>query len=544
MIRIFRNIIALGLALGPLSGLAQPRLAVVIVVDQMRASYLGDFDADFESGFRRLLDNGAVFANAFHDHALTETSPGHSTIVTGVYPSRHGVIGNDIWDRQTRELIGVVLDRDSRMVGAERRTGRSPYRLMRTAVGDWLRQQSPQSEVLGVSLKDRSAMFAAGKRPDGAYWYDERTGRFVTSDYYRDALPAWVVAFNDSAPVDAYFGQSWMPRYADEHYVEHEPVAAQPTPHVAYSEFPHLLVGEGTEPDRRFYTDFRLTPFADRLTLDFAERLIEAESLGGDAAPDLLFVGLSASDYIGHQYGPWSSELHDHYARLDGYLGEFLGFLDAKVGAGNYLVVLTADHGVLPVPERIVDHGQAAGRMHWDELLAELQPIVVEAYSHGIVSSLPRLRYEFGVIFDFGEAEVPVEESDALADVVAAHLSKHPFVTAAFTHKQLRAVAANEAPEIGLFRRSFYAERSPDVVLWVKENHLVTDRVIGTTHVSPYAYDRQVPLIFYGDGIQAGVRTDVVRTVDIAPTLARVLDVIPPTDLDGADLSRLLAGDD
>ena len=209
MKRLYVGIVVLGLALGPVAALTQPRLAVVIVVDQMRASYLSDFDEDYESGFRRLLGDGAVFANAFHDHALTETSPGHSTIVTGVYPSRHGVIGNDIWDRQARELIGIVLDRDSRMVGAERRSGRSPYRLMRTAVGDWLAQQSPQSKVFGVSLKDRSAVFAAGKHPDGAYWYDERTGHFVSSDYYRDALPAWVVAFNDSAPVDRYFGQSW-----------------------------------------------------------------------------------------------------------------------------------------------------------------------------------------------------------------------------------------------------------------------------------------------------------------------------------------------
>ena len=514
---------------------AQPRLVVVIVVDQMRASYLEEFGASFDGGFARLRERGAVFLSANHDHALTETAPGNVTVVTGTHPSRHGVVGNEIWDRQAAQLMGAVLDPDRTMVGAVRRSGRSPWRMLRSTLGDWLKASSPESRVFGVSLKDRTAVFLAGHTADGAYWYDERAGNFVTSDYYRDALPDWVAEFNAAGTVDAYFRANWSP------LAGLAPHASDRNLHRGsaddYPPFPHLIVGDADEPDRRFYARFRLTPFADLLTLDFAEALIEAEQLGVDGAPDLAFIGLSASDYIGHRYGPTSNEIRDHYARLDGYLGGFFNHLDEQIGPDEYVVVLTADHGVSTIPERIAAQGGAGARIHEDDILAEIEPVVADAHRRGLIESMPTLRYEFGVIFDFGEADVSQAQSDSLAALVAAELSGHPFVSATFTHQQLREGIDAGSPWFGLYERSFHPDRAPDVVAHVRENHLITDRRLGTSHSSPYAYDRHVPLIFTGPGISAGEHAEAVRTVDVAPTIAALLGIAPPSDIDGKVLT-------
>ena len=522
---------------------AQPKLAVVIVVDQMRADFLDEFAHDYSGGLARLREQGAVFVQARHDHALTETSPGYATIATGVFPSRHGLVGNEIWDRPSGQIVGAVIDPDGRMVGAERRSGRSPHRLLREGFSDWLKTQSPDSKSFAIAVKDRSAIALAGMHPDGAYWYDERAGRFATSSYYREELPPWVVAFNAAARVDAYYGTRWEPLYPAQHYGRADTASSLVTAGRVYSEFPHELVGESDVPDRRFYTIFRLTPFADRLALEFARQLIDAEQLGTDASSDLALIGLSAADYIGHRYGPWSAEVHDYYAHIDAYLGEFLAYLDQGVGAGEYIVVLTADHGVMPIPEQLAEQGTAAVRLHPDALLAYVEPAVAEAVRRGVVDSKPVLRYEFGVIFDFGDARVTDAQRESLQRIVAARLAQHPVVAEAFTYAQLRAGDGGESPWFGRFQRSFHPERAPDVVVLPKANQLITDRRRGTTHGSPYDYDSHVPLVFWGPGIERGRYEMPVRTVDIAPTLAGLLGIAAPEDLDGVDLGARLHGE-
>jgi predicted AlkP superfamily pyrophosphatase or phosphodiesterase len=509
--------------------LAQPRLAVVIVVDQMRADFLTEFAEDFEGGFARLTREGAVFTDAFHDHAVTATAPGHATIATGTHPSRHGVVGNQIWSYERDRLRNIVLDDAVAMVGTERLSGRSPHSLMRSAIGDWLKAEYPDSRVFAVSLKDRAAVFAAGQRPDGVYWYDERAGNFVTSDYYIDALPPWVERFNDLDWVDPYFGESWLPSFREGHdRLTHGNVGD-----TTFSGFPHVLMGDADVPDRRFYARFRLTPFADRMTLDFAEALIDAEQLGADDAPDLLIVGLSAADYIGHRYGPWSEETHDQYARLDDYLGNFMAHLDRQIGRDRYVLVLTADHGVMPIPEQMVSLGLAGGRTLSDDLLADLEPIVQVAVEQRIIPVMPRLGYIFGVVFDFDDAEVSETQIDALANLVADYLRNRPDVSAAFTAAELQAGSAANDGWLGRYQRSFYPGRAPAVMVHPVENHLITPEERGATHGSPYAYDARVPLIFLGDGIAPGQYEGDVRTVDIAPTLAELLGTAPPSDIDG-----------
>jgi predicted AlkP superfamily pyrophosphatase or phosphodiesterase len=298
-----------------------------------------------------------------------------------------------------------------------------------------------------------------------------------------------------------------------------------------------VLTGNAETPDRRFYARFRLTPFADQMTLDFAEALIDAEHLGTDAAPDLLFVGLSAADYIGHRYGPWSEETHDHYERLDGYLGNFIASLDREIGRDQYVLVLTADHGVMPIPEQMRSFGLPAGRTVADDLLADLVPVVQAAVDRGVVPVMPRLGYIFGVVFDFGDAEVSEARIDALAGLVADYLRSRPDVAAAFTAAELQADSAASDPWRGRYQHSFYPGRAPAVMVHPVEHHLITPEESGATHGSPYAYDARVPLIFLGEGIAPGEHRGDVRTVDIAPTLARLLGIVAPNDLDGHDIS-------
>ncbi len=513
--------------------LAQPRLAVVIVVDQMRADYLAEFAEDFDSGFARLTREGAVFTHAFHDHAATATAPGYATVATGMHPSRHGVVGNQIWSYERDRLRNIVLDDSAAMVGTERLSGRSPHMLMRSGIGDWLKAQRPGSRVFAVSLKDRAAVFVAGQRPDGVYWYDERAGNFVTSDYYVDALPAWVERFNDLDWVDPYFRASWLPSFDQ----DHDRLVHHTAEGVTVSEFPHVLVGDSDVPDRRFYARFRRTPFADRMTLDFAEALIDAEQLGTDDTPDVVMIGLSAADYIGHRFGPWSAETRDQYARLDDYLGEFMAHLDRQIGRDRYMLVLTADHGVMPIPERMVSLGQSAGRTVSKDLLADLEPIVRAAVESGVVPVMPRLGYIYGVVFDFDDARVSEAQVHALSNIVADYLRTRPDVAAAFTQAELLAGSAADDRWLGRYQHSFYPGRAPAVMVHPVENHLIAPEERGTTHGTPYAYDAHVPLIFLGDGIAPRVHDGEVRTVDIAPTLAALLGIVPPPDLDGKALT-------
>ena len=515
------------------NSLAQPRLAVVIVVDQMRTDYLAEFAEDFDSGFARLTREGAVFTEAFHDHALTATAPGYATVATGMHPSRHGVVGNQTWSYERDRLRNIVLDDSVAMVGTERLSGRSPHALTRSAIGDWLKAQHSSSKVFAVSLKDRAAVFAAGQRPDGVYWYDERAGNFVTSDYYVDALPTWVERFNDLDWVDPYFRASWLPSFDE----GHDRLSHRDAEGATFSEFPHLLVGDADTPDRRFYARFRRTPFADLMTLDFAEAVIDAEQLGADDTPDVLMVGLSAADYIGHRFGPWSEETHDHYARLDEYLGDFMAHLDEEIGRDQYVLVLTADHGVMPIPEQMTSVGMSAGRTVSDDLLADLEPIVRAAVEQGVVPVMPRLGYLYGVVFDFDDASVSEAQIDALSNLVADYLRSRLDVATTFTEAELKTGSAADDHWLGRYQRSYYPGRARAVTVHPVENYLISPEARGTSHGTPYAYDARVPLVFLGAGIAPGEREGDVRTVDVAPTLAELLGIEAPKDLDGKSLA-------
>ena len=508
-----------------------PRLAVVMVVDQMRADYLSRWEPQYTDGLHRLLTHGAYFPHAMHAHAHTVTAVGHATIATGAFPSHHGIVGNSYYDRTCGRSISAVADTTTTTLGGHGSTGASPHNLLRTALGDWLKHVSPSSKVFAASLKDRAAVFPGGKGPDCAFWYDKKTGDFVTSTYYTDALPDWTAAFDNSGLKDIWRDSLWIKSAPDDMYQFEDVIEAEKGGD--QSDFPHTISGNTKTDTEDYYYGLYLTPFADAYLLDFCRQLLHEEHLGEDTVPDLLMISLSAADLVGHDYGPHSNEIQDYYLRLDYQLGRFLDSLDAAVGKGNYLFALTSDHGVCPLPELAVAMGMPdARRLMSDDFKADVARVLVESFP-GCEHAASLLKYvDGGFVIDSAVAsECGLSIGDAYQRTAAA-LEKLEYVADVFTYDQLKSTE-DDRPFAGLFRNSFHPDRSPDLVVNFKEGVLLTSSKYGTSHGTPYHYDTDVPIVFYGPGVAAGRHNETVNTVDLAPTMAALMRIKPEKLVDG-----------
>jgi len=491
---------------------ARPRLAVMIVVDQFREPYLDYYGGLFSGGFRRLLDQGRLYTRATHDHAITETAVGHATLATGVFPMHHGIVANEWAERTANGLVEVsnVGDSTVKIVGYPTFAGVSPHYMMRTGLADWIAAADPRSQVASVSAKDRGAVLPAAHAKGQVYWFEPRAGRFVTSTYYRDTYPAWADDFTARV----------MPRYAhDSVWQSTIPPAglalasADSVPWEGdgvHTAFPHRFVDEGRP--GQFWGWFGATPMLDAATLDYAKTMLSSLGLGRDDAPDFLNVSLSQTDRIGHAYGPLSREELDNLLRLDRELGDFFEFLDRTVGAGRWVVGLSADHGSLVAPETPWP-GERPGRRGTNDEKAMLRTIHDSAAAHANDPATPAR--------------------------TAAALRALPFVADAYTHAQLRSPKRGAPADSfavlvrrGLYPGRFAGEFSPyGVELRQVEGWLGSVR--GTGHGTPYWYDRHVPLLFMGPSFSAGRDTTRAATVDFAPTIARAMRVRMPRDLDG-----------
>ncbi len=323
---------ALAALIGALSAwaAAPPKLVVAIVVDQFRYDYLTRYRGEYHAGFDRLLTKGAVFTNARYMHYPTVTAVGHSTFLSGATPAMSGIIGNDWFDRETGKTVTSISDDSVKMLG-DTGEGASPRRMLVSTLGDELKIARSGSKVIGISLKDRSAILPAGHMADGAYWFAAHAGNFVSSTFYFADLPAWVTAFNAKRPADPYRGAHWLD---------------------------HTLPS-----DDSVYAAIESSPYGNELVERFAERAIEAEKLGQRGATDLLAVSFSANDYVGHAMGPDSPEAKEMSIQTDRVFGALFRYLDAKIGVNSYVVVMTADHGVAPVPEVNAARRMPGGRM-------------------------------------------------------------------------------------------------------------------------------------------------------------------------------------
>ena len=515
-----------------------PKLVVVISVDQMRPDYLVRFGSFFTNGFGRLTQNGTLFTQAYHDHGITSTAPGHATIVTGVYPNRSGIVSNDWWDRNLHRPMYAVEDLDTRIVGSPNSPGRSPANLWRETVGDWLKQQSPRSKVYSVALKDRAAILMGGHNPDGTYWFDVETGWFVTSTHYRRSLPRWVRRFNRDGQADSYFDDGWERLLTEDMYgLSREDSFPSENDGMDIT-FPHQFRTYSDKPDPIYYDELIRTPFGDELAISFVKELIDHEDLGEDSTVDLLFLGASAADYVGHRYGPYSQELQDYYMRFDIMLGGLLDFLDEKVGAGSYNVVLTSDHGMLPMPEELERRGVDAKRI--DELATQelIIPPLARALSELAIDAPPKLALLYGLAVDFPEGTVADEKLRELRRMVARSLRDSELIADAYAYDDV--VSDSDDRYRQMHWRSFHPDRASDIIIRYKRHYLRSSEPGGTNHESPYEYDRNVPLLFWGPGITGTWFDRPVRTVDIAPTVAALLGIEPPDDLDGEVLVEVI----
>ncbi len=532
------------------AALDRPRLTVVISIDQMRADYLARFRPYFGAGgFKRLLEGGADFQNCHYSHAITVTAPGHATILSGVNARVHGVIGNDWLDRATFLKGNAVEDAASPLVGLpprvgrypnavlEAKSGRSPRNFLGTTVGDRLKARyGAAAKVFGVGDKDRSAILLSGPKADGAYWTEE--GRFVTSTYYRAALPDWVEQFNATHGAWLQFGQVWDRLLGAAEYDKvqgpDDAPGEQPEDGLPVT-FPKRIDGGKPAISGTFYDAYDHAPSDNDLVADMAVRLIEVEQLGQDGIPDLLCVGFSQTDKIGHAYGPDSHEVMDSYLRLDRTLAAFFDTLDRKVGLAHCVVVLTSDHGVSPLPERVLKEkgpGTAA-RIEGKEIVAYCKDALDAAFG-----PLPEGLYWSvldGKGFHLNPAALQAKNLSAsrVGAELKAILLHSPWVAAAYTREEL--TGPDPLDEFGeKMRLSYYAPRSPDVMFILRPNFLT--RKQGTDHGTPYEYDSQVPLLWYGAGIKPAVHPERVAEEDLAPTLAALLGVELPPEAKGRRL--------
>jgi len=496
------------------------RLVLLIAVDQFRYDYLRRFESDYTEGFKRLLTQGAVFSNANLEHYPTVTAIGHATMLSGATPSVSGIIGNDWFDRETGATVTSVSDTTVKVLGSPTGSAASPRRLLVSTLGDELKlgslaaKGSPEApRVFGVSLKDRSAILPVGRGANGAFWWDTKTGAFVTSTHYMPALPAWAQAFNDRKMADADAGASWT---------------GMSSPWAELRKLP-------TEHSAALYDAVYASPYGNELLANFAIELLTREQLGTRNATDLLAVSFSSNDSVGHTFGPDSAQVRDIAVRTDRTIGRLLAEIDKVVGLQHTLIAFTADHGVSRVPEVLREAGLPGGRMTTKELFDPIQQALIEKFGPGkwlmaTAGSSPYLNYELIESLHLDPVEV--------RRVAAAAALKVPHVARVYTRDQLLRGEVGNDRVASRVLRGFNSERSGDLEIilepfWMRQAE-------GTTHGTPYNYDAHIPLILMGSRIAPGEYDQQVALNDLAPTLATLIHVEIPAGSSGRVLTEAL----
>jgi predicted AlkP superfamily pyrophosphatase or phosphodiesterase len=498
-----------------------PRLLVILVADQFRADYLDRYQHRWRLGFRTLLDEGARFTRAAYPYFSTSTCGGHTTIATGALPRTHGIIQNRWWQRDEKLVVNCMEDASVAHVsyGAPAPSGSSPARILVPTLADELRTQRPGSRVVALSLKARGAIPLAGKAGDAVVWFDEPGLAFVTSRAFAaEPVPA-VRAFIARDPPERDLGRSWTLRDADETY-RYTDFGMGERPKAGWSAlFPHALLGKTKAIDGRFFGRWQQTPFADAYLGRMADALIDDFQLGQRGVTDYLAISFSALDLLGHDFGPESREVEDLLIRLDATLGVVLQKLDARLGRDNYVVALTADHGVASIPEQT-----GGGRIANEDIHQLLERVLTDRW--GAPTQPPYVAYVGGGAVYFSDGVFDRLQADAAAmQAVTRALLSVPGMMRVLRSDQL----SERRPDalVTAAAGGYTPARSGDLLLvperkWVIE---LRDENDATTHGTFYDYDRDVPLLLRGHRVRRGRYAAPASPADIAPTLAHLAGV-------------------
>lgn len=515
-----------------------PKLVVGIVVDQMRYDYLTRFWAQYgEGGFKRLVNQGFNCKNHHYNYAPTSTGPGHASVYTGTTPATHGIIGNDWYNKETGTDVYCAGDDSYTSVGTTSDAGQmSPHRMLTTTVTDELRMHTQKrGKVIGVALKDRGAILPAGHAANAAYWFEGgAAGNWITSSYYMDALPQWVVDFNNSDAVEVY-KKPWNTLKPIETYVESGTDANTYEGMFkgeATSSFPHDLPALW-EANGQFGL-LRTTPYGNSMTADFALAAVEGESLGVDTITDFLAVSFSSTDYVGHFFGVNSKEIEDTYIRLDRDLARLFTALDEKVGEGEYTVFLTADHAAIDVPAYLKDSKLPAGYLDMKGLQAKFAEFL--KYKYGTTDVVKDLS-NYQLFLDHKIlTNLDIDLKEAQEDIAKELLSYEGIGQVYTAHQMWTNNYTKGIPYI--LQNGYNQKRSGDVLIVPNPGFISYGRT-GSTHGSPQIYDTHVPLLLYGKGIKQGSTVNRTEIPDIAPTISALLGIAFPSGTTGRPIGEV-----
>ncbi len=520
--------------------LKRPKMVVGIIVDQMRYDYITRFWDEFsEDGFKRMVKEGTTFRDMHYNYAPTCTGPGHSTVWSGAYPANSGIANNSFYDRKSGKMVYCVTDTTQTTVGANDEYGQcSPFRMKVTNLGDELKMVSNQrSKVIAVSFKDRAAVLPGGHFADGAFWFDYKTGDFISSSYYMKGkdLPAWVQAYNQQKRAAQLVKQPWKLLFAEDHYSasiqdnnRYEGLfTGEKTP-----TFPHDIKAISRREKRKGKPEYGIlakTPWGNQLTVEMAEAAIKGEQLGTHAFPDMLSVSFSCTDYVGHQFAPNSREVEDIYLRLDRQLAQLFKTIDSTVGMNNVVVFLTADHAGAFNANYVHDLGfQPAVYVKGEDLVAQTKAVLNSKYGQA--------NWVMGY---YGEQiylnrQLIAQKGLNLAEVqktAADELMKNEYVKEVATEQDLLSGNFTEGYK-ALLKRGCHPENSGDLFMVYQSGVLMQwgDQQTGTSHSMTYNYDTHVPYLMMGYDVPKGKEVNQkVAITQIAPTIANKLKMTAPS---------------
>ena len=519
-----------------------PKLFVGVIVDQMRIDYLYRFESKFsENGFKRLMNEGFFSKNTHYNYVPTYTGPGHASVYTGTTPETHGIIANDWYNRTLGRKINCVDDSTVTMVGGDKagKKSYSPINLLSSNFADELKIASQgKSKVVSVSIKNRGAILPAGHFPDGAYWFDDKTGNFVTSTYYMGELPEWVDQFNNQALAKKYLTGKWETLLPLNEYTESGPDNNPYEATIGVKDkpvFPYDLTAMRKKDGD--YGSLPKTPFGNTIVTDIAKAAVTGEKLGQDEIADLLAISFSSTDYIGHVFGPDSKEIEDCYIRLDREIADLLTYLDEQVGKNDYVLFLTADHAVAEVPQFLIDKKIPAGYVKAKPIFSILKIKMKELYGEG--EWISNISNDQIFINKSLIKSKKIDKNQFMADIKDV-LMDFQGIKNVFTAEEIN----TQSYEHGIRRKlqnGYNAKRSGDLLLVYEPGWFVTGYgKTGSTHGSGYNYDTHVPLILYGTGIPKGYVSVVPTEItDIIPTLCTKYNVNLPNGATGTVIKEL-----